>query len=235
MAKQIQLKAKPRVEVGKNLLKRLRSEGSIPAIVYGVHIEPVAISVNGKDFEYALHHASSENVLVDLQVEENGASQNRLALIQEVQHHPVTDNILHVDFHEVSMTEKLRTVVPIHTIGEPIGVKTGGGVLEHIMRELKVECLPADLPESIDVNIEALEVGVSFHVREFQLPKGVVVLDQPDQVVFTVAAPLTESDTGEVTGSVEPEVIGAKKEEGAPAAGKGDAKSGGSGKPDSKK
>ena len=236
MAKQIQLKAKPRVEMGKGPVKQLRYGGAIPAIIYGVHTKPVAISVNAKEFQQALHHASSENVLVDLHIEETGGIRNRLALIQEVQHHPVTDGILHVDFHEVSLTEKLRTVVPIHPMGEPVGVKTGGGVLEYIMRELRVECLPTDLPDVINVNIESLEVGQSYHVNEIPLPQGVVALDHGDQVVFTVAAPLTETETEEeASATAEPEVIGAKKEEATVAAGKGEGKPGGSGKTETKK
>jgi len=99
MAKQIQLKAKSRTETGRVLVKQLRSRGSIPGVVYGAHMQPFNIAIDTEDFEKALHHATSENVLVDLQVEESGKTKNRLALIQEVQHHPVTDKVLHVDFH----------------------------------------------------------------------------------------------------------------------------------------
>src|SRR5690348_1039166 len=102
MAKQIVLKAKARAEQGKSPVKRLRATGMIPAIMYGTHNAPMNLAVAAKDFELAIHQATGENLLVDLQVEDNGKATNRLALIQEVQHHPVSDAVLHIDFHEVS-------------------------------------------------------------------------------------------------------------------------------------
>jgi large subunit ribosomal protein L25 len=219
MAKQIQLKAKSREEAGKTRVRRLRKTGAIPGIVYGAHTKPVTVAINADDFTKALHHATSENVLVDLQVEEGGKAKSRLTLIQEVQHHPVTDMILHVDFHEVSATEKLRTAVPVRAIGEPAGVKTGGGILEYVMRDLRVECLPKDLPEVVEVNVEKLEIGQGIHVGDIQAPPGVTLLDQKEQAVFIVAAPITEEELAAMTEAAaataaEPEVIGEKKLEG---------------------
>ena len=245
MAKQVQLKAKSRAEIGKGAAKRLRSQGVIPGIVYGAHTQPLSIAIELKELDKALHEGASENVLVDLQVEEGGATRNRLALIQEVQHHPVEDAILHIDFQEVSATEKLRTDVPVRPIGEPSGVKNSGGILEFVMRELRVECLPKDLPEVIEVNVEKLEVGEGIHVGDIVPPAGVALLDDKEQSVFIVAAPITEEELAAMTEaaaapSAEPEVIGAKPEEGEegavpaegeagkaeakPAAGKGEAK-----------
>jgi len=252
MAKQVQLKVTTRAEHGRQPLKRLRARDVIPGVVYGAHTKPVTIAIATKELEKALH-GTGENVLVDLQVEEGGQVKNRLALIQDVQHHPYKDLILHVDFHEVSATEKLRTNVPVRAVGEPSGVKTGGGVLEFVMRELRVECLPQDLPEVIEVNVEALEIGQGIHVAEIQPPAGVTVLDNKDQTVFIVAAPVAEEEatTAEPGAEMaEPEVIGAKKEEGeeaeaagaekgkAPAAkaeaGKAEAKPAAAGKADAK-
>jgi large subunit ribosomal protein L25 len=215
MAKQVQLKVTTRTEQGRNPLKRLRTRDVIPGIVYGAINQPLRIAIATKELEKALHGAG-ENVLVDLQVEEGGKVNNRLALIQEVQHHPYKDIILHVDFHEVSATEKLRTSVPVRAVGEPAGVKTGGGVLEFVMRELRVECLPKDLPDVIEVNVEALEIGQSIHLAGIQPPAGVAWLDNKDQVVFIVAAPVAEEEVVAEPGAAaaEPEVIGAKKEEG---------------------
>jgi large subunit ribosomal protein L25 len=219
MAKQIQLKAKSRAETGRGRVKQLRSHGAIPGIVYGGHTKPVTIAIDAEAFTKALHHATSENVLVDLQVEEDGKTKNRLALIQEVQHHPVTDKVLHVDFHEVSATEKLRTAVPVRAVGEPAGVKTGGGILEYVMRDLRVECLPKDLPEVIEINVETLEIGQGIHVGDIKPPAGVTLLDQKEQAVFIVAAPITEEELAAMTEAAtataaEPEVIGAKPAEG---------------------
>ncbi len=215
MAKQVQLKAKSRSESGRAPVKRLRAQGIIPGIVYGAHIKPLTISVASRDLENVLHHATGENVLVDLQVDEAGKTNNRLALIQEVQHHPFADTILHVDFQEVSATEKLRTKVPVRPVGEPAGVKTGGGVLEYILRELHVECLPKDLPDLIEVNVEKLEIGGSVHIGEIVAPAGVALLDDKGQPVFLVVAPIAEvEETPVEAGPAEPELIGAKPAEG---------------------
>lgn len=233
MAKQVQLKAKSRVETGKGPVKRLRAAGVVPAVVYGARTKPLNIAIEFEELDKVLHHAKGENVLVDLLVEENGQTNNRLALIQEVQHHPFEDVVLHVDFHEVSATEKLRTAVPVRPVGEPAGVKTGGGVLEWVMRELHVECLPKDLPEVIEVNVEKLEIGQGLHVSDITPPAGVTVLDDKGQSIFIVAAPIAEEvvEAAPTEGLLEPEVIGEKKEEGeegeaaeAEAKGKGEAK-----------
>ena len=155
--------------------------------------------------------------MINLQVAEGGVTKNRLSLIKEVQQHPVTDQILHVDFHEISATQKLRTSVPIRAVGEPAGAKEGG-VLEFVMRELRVECLPKDLPEAIEVNVEALGIGQTIQVGAVVAPPGVALLDSKDQPVFTVAAPMAEEEVVvapvEGEAAAEPEVITAKKVEG---------------------
>jgi len=219
MAQKLQLKAKTRIETGKDAVKRLRVQGVVPAVIYGAHTKPLNVVVAVKDLEKVLHHATGENVLVDLQVDEDGQTKSRLALIQEVQHHPFEDRILHIDFHEVRATEKLRANVPVRPVGEPAGVKTGGGVLEYVMRELRVECLPKDLPEMIEVNVERLEIGQSIHVGDITVPPGVTLVDDKGQTVFLVVAPITEEELAAMTEAAatpaaEPEVITAKKEEG---------------------
>jgi large subunit ribosomal protein L25 len=234
MAKQMQLKVKSRTETGKGAVKRMRASGIIPAVVYGAHTKPLNIAVEVTEMDKVLHGATGENVLVDLQLTEDGKTNNRLALIQEVQHHPFLDDILHVDFHEVSATEKLHTAVPVRPVGEPAGVKTGGGVLEFVMRELHVECLPKDLPDIIEVNVEKLEIGQGIHVGDITPPAGVTLLDDKGQSVFIVAAPIAEEEVAVAAteGLAEPEVIGAKKEEGEEGeAAAGDAKGKAEGKP----
>jgi large subunit ribosomal protein L25 len=223
MAQKLPLKVIPRTETGKDAVKRMRARGIVPAVIYGAHTQPMNVSVALTDLEKALHHATSENVLVDLQLDEDGKTNSRLALIQEVQHHPYEDTILHIDFHEVQATEKLRTSVPVRPVGEPAGVKTGGGILEYVMRELHVECLPKDLPEVIEVNVEQLDIGQSIHVGDMAAPAGVTLLDDKDQTVFLVVAPITEEELAAMTEATaapaaEPEVITAKKEEGEEAA-----------------
>jgi large subunit ribosomal protein L25 len=139
-------------------------------------------------------------------------------MIQEVQHHPIQRQILHVDFHAVSATEKITAEVPIETVGEPVGVKTGGGLLEHILRDLEVECLPGDLPERIQVDVSGLDLNQSIHVKDLQLPAGVEAVTDGDLTVVAVSEARVEEEPTDTLGAapVAPEVISAKKpEEGA--------------------
>src|SRR4029077_13903564 len=119
--------------------------------------------------EDLIHHSLSENILVDLALD----TAKHLALVQEVQHHPLSGKVLHVDFHEVSATEKVTVMVPVETVGEAAGVKTGGGVLEHVLFKLKVRALPKDIPEQIVIDVTSLELGKSIHLGEITAPEGV--------------------------------------------------------------
>jgi large subunit ribosomal protein L25 len=166
-------------------------------------------------------------LLVDLTVEKDARSK-RLALVQEVQHHPLSGKVMHVDFHEVAETEKVTVSVPVETVGEPAGVKNGGGTLEHILHKLKVRCLPKDLPEQITLDVTALEIGKSIHIADIVAPAGVEIMGEKTRTVVAVAAPRAEEEVvvaAPAAGDVE--MTKEKKEEGAegaaPAA-KGDAK-----------
>lgn len=215
MAKQVQLKAKTRTETGRGPVKRLRSTGVVPGVLYGRNTKPLSVTVGLEELGDVLAHAIGGNVLVDLKVETDGNTVEHLALIQEVQHHPVRDEVLHVDFREVSATEKMRTTVAVRPVGEPAGVKTGGGTLEFVVRELNVECLPKDLPDVIEINVEQLEIGQSVNVGTLMPPAGVTFLDPKERAVFTVAAPMAEEvEATPEAGPGEPEVIGEKKAEG---------------------
>jgi len=216
MAKQVQLKAKVRTETGKGPVKRLRSSGVVPGVVYGRNTKSLSVTVDLEELGEVLAHATSGNVLVNLEVETGDKTVGHLTLIQDVQHHPFRDEVLHVDFREVSATEKMRTTVSVRPIGEPAGVKTGGGTLEFVLRDLNVECLPKDLPDVIEINVEKLEIGQSLNVGSVTAPAGVTLIDPKDRAVFTVAAPMAEEvvETAAEAGPAEPEVIGEKKAEG---------------------
>lgn len=212
MAKQVKLSALPRTHVGRNSVKQLRARGAVPANIYGPKNKPDNLEINAKEIRQLLAHAVGENILVELEVAGEKGSNTRLSLIQEVQHHPVRGDILHVDFLEVSMNEKLHTEVPIESFGEADGVKNYGGLLEQLVRHLTIECLPKDLPESIRVDVSSLGVGQSLHIRDLVLPSGVVSISDPDLTVFLVA----ESKVGEASAQSEaslqtPEVIKEKK------------------------
>ena len=147
----------------------------MPAVIYGRQAKPQNLEVSAKEFGDLIHHSVSENLLVDLSVE-NDARAKRLALVQEIQHHPLDGKVLHVDFHEVAENEKVTIQVPLETTGEAAGVKNGGGVLEHVVFKLKVRALPKDLPEQIVVDVSHLELGKSIHLGEIKAPAGVEIL-----------------------------------------------------------
>ncbi|MBU6410145.1 MAG: 50S ribosomal protein L25, partial [Verrucomicrobia bacterium] len=133
-------------------MKKLRANGRVPAVVYGRETQPQNLELNAREISDLIHHSASENLLVDLSVDKDPRAR-RLALVQEVQHHPVDGKVLHVDFREVAENEKVIVQVPVETEGEAAGVKTGGGVLEHVLFKLKVRCLPKDLPEQITIDV----------------------------------------------------------------------------------
>src|SRR5271154_1149104 len=218
--KSVALKAYPRAQVQRAEVTKLRRAGRVPATIYGRLAKPQNLEVNSKEFADLLHHAASENLLGDLSVE-NDARSKRLALVQEIQHHPLDGKVLHVDFHEVAENEKVTVQVPVETTGEAVGVKTGGGVLEHVLFKLKVRCLPKDLPEQIIVDVSLLEIGKSIHLGEIQAPGGVEILGAKHITVVAVAAPRAEevvvaTEAAPAAGDVE--MTKEKKEEGAEAA-----------------
>lgn len=216
MAKQVKLSARPRADVGRNSVKHLRSRGVVPAVIYGHKDKPANLELNTREIAAVLKHAIGENILVELDI----AGTPKLSLIQEVQHHPVRGDILHVDFLEVAMDEVLHTEVPVEPFGEADGVKNYGGLLEHSLRSLAIECLPKDLPELIRVDVSALGLNQAIHVRDLVLPAGVKATTDADLTVFIVAEPKVEVEP--VAGaepSKGPEVIKEKKPvEGAEAA-----------------
>ena len=213
MAQQAKLTVQTRTQVGRNAIKKVRKEGLIPGVIYGVGHEPINLEVNGRQLSTVLAHASSENILLELEIVDGDNKRNSLAMIQEVQHHPIQRQILHVDFHAVSATDKITAEVPIETIGEPIGVKTNGGLLEHNLRDLEVECLPADLPERIEVDVTNLDINQSIHVKDLKLPPGVEAVTDADLTVVAVSAPRVDEEPAEALGATPaaPEVITAKK------------------------
>src|SRR5436309_3096546 len=236
MAKQVKLKAEPRSETGRSAARRLKARGIVPAVVYGGKEKSQPLQVSARDINAMLSHASGENILVELEIA--GAKETRTALLQEVQHSPVGGTVLHVDFHAISMDEKIQADVPLEAFGVPTGVKNFGGLLEQNLRVLPIECLPRDLPDKITVDVSALNIGDSIHVRDIKLPAGVTAKVQLDLTAFSVMAPVAEEEPvtaeAEAAAAAGPEVITAKKEEGegaAPAAGGKGAPAGAKGAP----
>src|SRR5207249_5219367 len=216
--KSLSLKAFPRALAKRSRVRKLRAGGRVPAVIYGRQTQAQNLEVGVKEIEDLIHQSVSETILVDLAVEGEGASR-RLALVQEVQHHPLSGKVLHVDFHQVAEDEKVTVTVPVETSGEAVGVKTGGGVLEHELIKIKFRALPKDLPEVITVDVSPLEIGQSIHLGEIPLPPGVEVIGEKKIPVISVAAPITEAQEaaaleGATSPLAEPEVLKEKKDEG---------------------
>ena len=221
--KSVPLKAFPRAQKRRGPLKQVRSNGRVPAVIYGRQTAPQSLEISAREIGDLMHHHVSENLLVDLSIE-NDSRAKRLALLQEIQRHPIDGKVVHVDFHEVAENEKVIVQVPIETVGEAAGVKTGGGVLEHVLFKLKVRCLPKDLPEQITVDVTSLEIGKSIHIGEITAPQGVEILGGKNIPVVSVAAPRAEEEvapTAEAKGAADVEMTKEKKEEGAPGEAKG--------------
>ncbi|MEI6339470.1 MAG: 50S ribosomal protein L25 [Verrucomicrobiota bacterium] len=218
MAKQVKLSARPRAETGRNALIKVRARGAVPAVFYGAKDASSNLEVLKKDIDRLLSHAVSENILVELEITDGGTITNRLSLIQEVQRHAVRDQVIHVDFHAVSMTEEIEAEVVLEPVGESIGVKSMGGLLQQNMRSLGIRCLPQNLPEMIMVDVSALSVGDSLHVRDIKLPEGVFATPDAELTVFLVSEPsVAEVPAASVATAASPEVIKEKKTEAADA------------------
>jgi large subunit ribosomal protein L25 len=200
----IPIKGNRREKLGKGGARKARAAGEIP----------VAVSVGAREFDVALRGHKGGNAIVNLSV----SGSDFTALVRDVQYDPVTHQILHLDFQHISLTESIEVGVPIHLTGIAVGVKDGGGILEPITRELEVRCLPTAIPQSIDVDVSALNIGDSIHVRDLQLG-DLQVLTDPDTTIATVVPPsvMEEKPAEEAAAATaaEPEVIAkGKKEEG---------------------
>jgi large subunit ribosomal protein L25 len=214
MAQQVKLTAQKRTLIGRNAIKKIKEKGLVPGVIYGSQAEPIALQIDGRQLANVLSHASSEHVLVELEIVDGSESTNRLALIQEVQHHALKRELLHVDFHAVSATEKIFSEVPIEAVGEALGVRTFGGLLEYSLRTLEVECYPQDLPDIVRIDVTNLSIGESLHVRDIQLPPGVeATTDEDLTVVSVVASRVGEEVTETAEVAATPEVITEKKVE----------------------
>ena len=221
------LEAQKRQDIGSGRVHRLRKRAVLPAVVYGVGKKPLSIQLVAKDFSHMIGVHKGESFVVKLRIKDGVQSEDKAVLIKQIQHDPVSDDILHIDFHEISLTKTIRVKVPVVAIGEAIGVKRDAGMLDHIMWELEIECLPTQIPESIEVDVANLKIGDSLHVKDIALPQGVKVLHDPEAAVLAVVMPakvaVTPAAEEAVAGAtkVEPEVIKEKKEkpEGAAEAG----------------
>lgn len=182
-----ELAVQVRKELKKGPARRLRQQGMVPAIFYGRAAENILLSVNNKEL-LKLHKDKKDHAFIKLIIDDGGSKKmEKLSLIKELQVQPLTGKFFHADFYEVDMKHKLTFDVTLRYVGKAIGVENGGE-LQHIKREVKVSCLPANLPDHIDVDVSGLDIGDSIKVKELKLAEGVTVLDPPDAAVAAVAA-----------------------------------------------
>ncbi len=193
--KAVELEVQPREAKKRNRAKALRATGRVPGVVYGGD-ENYLVEVDNKTFGNIVHSASSDTVLLDLKLE----GKNRLALVQEVQHHPLSRQTLHIDFREVKPDQDVVVTLPTVPKGEPEGVKTEGGNLEHVLHYLKVKGTPTNLPEVFEIDVTHLTIGQTFLVREIVTPEGVEVLADPSNAVFSITRPRVIEETVAIEG-----------------------------------
>ncbi len=212
MGKEIKVVANKRAKPGTAESRRLRVQGVVPAVIYNDKAESSPIQVNGHDFTMLLRGHSNTSLLMTMDLD--GAEKK--VLVREVQRHPVSGNLVHVDFFEVSMTKKMRVELPLVLVGEPQGVTIGGGVLQHLLRSVTVECLPADLVEEITLDVTAMQIGQSLSAGDIVMNPNVTLITAKDVAVATVSEQKVEEEVkpaeGEVVTGTEPEVIVKKKE-----------------------
>lgn len=207
-------------EIKSNASRRLRNKHYIPAVVYGLKEEPVNVKIREKEFKGLLKGRSIYSLIFDMHIDGAKKNKKETVLIKEFQRDPITREFLNVDFLRIQMEKEIETTVPIHIINEEVavGIKEGGGVLQHGLRELHIYCFPADIPEYIEYDIKDLDMGVTVRVSDINISDKIKILNDPEEVVVSIIHPtqlkeeelVTEEEAEEV---VEPEVIGKEKEE----------------------
>ncbi len=212
--------AEKREAHGKGVARSLRRDGMVPAVLYREG-KAQSIKLSKKELAKLINAVSGEQVMVDLEFKDG---EKKLALLKDFQVDPIRGELLHTDFFEVSLTEKVRVPLHIVTVGEPIGVKRDAGILQHTLREVEIECLPDKIPGRLEIDITKLEVGQSVHVGDLKFEEGIKVLTDPGDVIATVTAPVVEEAAPAAAAAeaaaaapAEPEVVkkGKKEEEGA--------------------
>lgn len=214
----IELKSKIRTTTGNGPARRLRMSGQVPAVLYGPKTESILLSVNKSDLELVFKKGGIGQVILNLVIQKNGETLTRPAMIKELQTHPVSRNFIHVDFYEIKMDRKITAKIPVVTTGKAKGVELGGFV-QIIRRELEVQCLPLEVPESIEIDISDLDIGDSIHVGKIHLEGEIEFLDDDNYTVVTVLSPTIEEEEPEEEEEEEAEEGVAEEGEETPEAG----------------
>jgi len=209
MSETLTIEVQPREKTGKNANRRSRSAGKIPAVVYGGGKESVAIEVDRKTLIDMVKGHSGENPIFLLKL----GDKERHAMIRHTQVHPVSRQVIHIDFQRVLLDQKVRVAVPVELVGTAYGVKTEGGMLDFVTREVHVECLPGQIPKHLEVDVTEMHVGDHVEAKDLKLPEGVVLLDEPDRVIASLGHGRIETDETAEGATAEPELIKQRKAE----------------------
>ena len=183
----ITLKAQKREVTGKGVARKLRQEGRVPAVLYGRELGTMHLSLDTHEAENLFHSISTENTIVGLKVE--GVGEPFQTLVREIQSHPFKSSLIHVDFLRIQAGVAVDVEVPLHLIGDPIGVKNSGGVLEQVLNELPVKCIPSKIPELIEVDVSELDINESLHVYDLELEEGINITVDEGRTICAVAIP----------------------------------------------
>ena len=214
MATNATLGAEKRAGTGKGVARKLRQGGRVPAVLYGRELDSMHLSVDVHEAEQLFHSISVDNTIVELKVK--GERQPYQTLVRDIQTHPWKASLLHIDFLRIQADVAVDVDIPIHLLGVPFGVKQNGGVLEQIIHELPVRCLPGKIPESIEIDVSGLDVNQSLHVSDITLGEDVEVMIEPDRTVCAVAIPRVIEEPEEEVEPVEGEELeGEDRPEGA--------------------
>ncbi len=204
---------------GKGSARKLRVAKRIPAVLYGKGRDSVSIALDPTALEKLLHASSAGlNTLIDLQVEGRKDLAGKTVIVKELQREPIRGALMHADLYEVDLTKTIQVSVPIHVVGTPVGVAMSGGILDTALREIDIECLPRAIPSAIEVDVSALDVGESIHVRDIQVPEGITVLSDEDLSVVSVVLPSAEEAPVAAEAPAEGEAAAAATDAAAPAA-----------------
>src|SRR6266536_4088421 len=206
MAQIVSLAAKPRTSTGKGAARQARFHGKVPAVIYGHGRDTQPLEVEFKALEQALHGVEPASTIIELAVEGKTVK----TLIREIQRHPLRPDIIHVDFYEIHAAEKVKLKVPVHLVGNPDGVRNAGGVLDQVTREVEIEVLPENIPDRVELDVTALKIGDSLHVRDLTIPNA-KLLTEAELTIATVVPPRAEEVVAPVaeaaTEVAEPELI----------------------------
>ncbi len=202
----IVLKSEKRSGLGKNASRRLRRQGFIPAILYGSSMESIPLVLNKKDIIQIMKLETGENTIFKVIFD----SEEHNAMIKDLQIDPATDEIYHADLIQIAMDKVIRVTVPIEHVGSPVGVKSEGGFIDFVTREVEIECLPKDIPESIEIDISGLHINQSFKVEHIEATAGVKLIADPGQVLVLISVPHKEEE--EFPGETPEEAIAEEEE-----------------------